>query len=422
MKNVLMATILFLVWTASAQPYSGGTGTAADPYQLGTADDLLGLSAASGDWDKHFVLTADIDLDGQTFLQAPIAPDISVGAGFQGTPFIGMFDGRGHTVFNLTITASTQDYVGLFGFVGVGGRIKNMGVVNVAIQGRGYVGGLAGKINLGELIACHADGSVNGTSSSAGGLVGENYGSTITFCHAVGPVVGATGVGGLVGANNGRLSACYADCSVVGTGQYSNAGGLVGYNEGNTTINCFAAGSVIGSIYVGGLVGTNGAALIHCYSVGSVGGDVAVAGLLGYNWGPLTACFWNIQTSGQGSGIGDGGSSDQVNGLTTAQMRIQATFLDAGWDFTNEALNGILDPWRMCADGVDFPRFNWETTDGDFACPGGVNAEDLDYHVSWWLMDNCTPANLYCGAADMNYSGAVDLADLSRFAANWMKQ
>jgi hypothetical protein len=43
--------------------YGGGAGTADDPYQIGTAVDLLQLGESSQDHGKCFVLSADLDLD-----------------------------------------------------------------------------------------------------------------------------------------------------------------------------------------------------------------------------------------------------------------------------------------------------------------------------------------------------------------------
>ena len=76
--------------------------------------------------------------------------------------------------------------------------------------------------------------------------------------------------------------------------------------------------------------------------------------------------------------------------------------------------------WRMCTDGIDYPHLNWESTKGDFTCPDGVNTEDLSYYTSHWLMNDCTSSNNYCGGADLNYSGVMDLADWTIFAENWL--
>ena len=53
---------LTIVSTAPAK-YSGGTGEPNDPYQTATAQDLIALGETPEDYDKHFILTADLDLD-----------------------------------------------------------------------------------------------------------------------------------------------------------------------------------------------------------------------------------------------------------------------------------------------------------------------------------------------------------------------
>ena len=58
----LLITICLVSLPAQAQ-YSSGTGDANDPYQIASADDLMLFGETSGDYDKHFILTADIDLD-----------------------------------------------------------------------------------------------------------------------------------------------------------------------------------------------------------------------------------------------------------------------------------------------------------------------------------------------------------------------
>ena len=69
-------------WETAPCKYAGGSGTAVDPYQISTAEDLMFLGESPEDYDKHFILTADIDLDpnlpgGKVFDRAVIAPDIN---------------------------------------------------------------------------------------------------------------------------------------------------------------------------------------------------------------------------------------------------------------------------------------------------------------------------------------------------------
>jgi hypothetical protein len=99
-----------------------GSGTALDPYQIATLDNLYWLSQTPAVWDRvydgswnvyHFELAADIDAtntaiwdNGKGF--SPI--------GNETDEFHGHFDGKGHTISNLTIDRSDEDNVGLFGF------------------------------------------------------------------------------------------------------------------------------------------------------------------------------------------------------------------------------------------------------------------------------------------------------------------
>ena len=112
--RVLVATavlLLNLVALPVQAKYSGGSGTAADPYQIATAADLIALGETPADYDKHFILTADIDLDPnlpgrKVFDKAVIAPDTNpndMHSDFQGTPFGGVFDGNGHAISHLSI-------------------------------------------------------------------------------------------------------------------------------------------------------------------------------------------------------------------------------------------------------------------------------------------------------------------------------
>jgi hypothetical protein len=192
-----------------------------------------------------------------------------------------------------------------------------------------------------------------------------------------------------------------------------------GANEG-TLRDCYATGGVDGNDSLGGLVGaTVGGTITFCYSAGKVGNGSGAGGLVGAcDITPNTACFWDIQTSEQDQGIG-GGFCGRVTGLTTAEMKIRAVFTGAGWDFVGEWANGDDDIWRMCANGVDYPRLSWEfSDDGDFACPNGVTIEDLAYLAGRWMAS--TPATV--GAADANGDGRVDLLDLAILSENWGRE
>jgi hypothetical protein len=199
----------------------------------------------------------DFTTAGYTELASPTANDGESWQpiGTQGDLFTGTFDGQGHEIRDLFINRPDEMYVGvgLFGVVGEGGIVQNIGVVNA-----------------------------NVTAGLVGGLVGTSVG-TVSNSYSTGSVAGEYGVGGLVGANAGNVSYCYSTGSVTGTGA---VGGLVGFNDYGTVSNSYSTGSVTGENYaVGGLVGQNayGGTVSNSYSTGSVTGGERVGGLVGVN-------------------------------------------------------------------------------------------------------------------------------------------
>jgi len=284
--------------------YSGGTGEPNNPYQIATAEDLMLLGESIEDYDKHFIMIDDIDLDPnlpgrKVFDRAVIAPDTNdVGFGFHGIPFTGVFNGDGYTISHLTIIG--KSYLGLFGQLGEWtaiGDITNLHVVDVNITGTGsYIGSLAG-LDKGNIIShCFSNGLVTG-SGCVGGLVGRNLDGDIIQCGSSAVVVGLEWVGGLVGSNTGNITGSYNTGAVTGD---DGVGGLVGDNPGNV-ISCYNTGTVRGDrYYIGGLVGFNHGGTILCsYAICTVQGNQDKGGgLVGLN-------------RGQGSG-GMGGSGSEA--------------------------------------------------------------------------------------------------------------
>ncbi len=205
-----------------AGTYSGGGGTEANPYQISAVNDWMELIGTSADWKKHFILTADLDFGGVAI--TPVARDTNPSSsGFQGTAFTGVFDGGGHVLRNFVINRPARDYVGLFGQVGSGGQVRNLGVEPLRVTGRLYVGGLCGYNKEGTITSCYATGAVNGYWN-VGGLCGENYSSgKITSCYATGAVSGTESVGGLCGVNWSTISGSFWDIQT--SGMTTSAGG-----------------------------------------------------------------------------------------------------------------------------------------------------------------------------------------------------
>jgi hypothetical protein len=360
-----------LVWG----PYGDGRGTAQDPYQIWTPQQMNAIGTVPNDWDKHFILMADVNMSIYTGTQYNI-----IGTSWDHA-FSGTFDGNGHIISNLTYTtAANISYVGVFGCVW-GGTIQNIGLENILISSNGYqVGGLVGT-NYGTITNCYAAGSISGINC-VGGLVGLNEsGGMLSSCYAFVSVSGQDSVGGLTGANrNGTNTSCYAAGSVIGE-RY--VGGLAGYTVGSTFTNCYAAGPISGISFVGGLVGFNDydSMLSFCYATGSVSGTDYVGGLVGHNRGLIDACFWDIQTSSVTDGVGNEDPDPAgAMGKTTAQMKTLSTFTSAGWDFVNV--------WGI-GNGQTYPYLKTLT---------GINP------------------------ADNNYDGTVDFLDLAILAEHWLEE
>lgn len=73
-KIPLLITICLVYFSAQAK-YSGGNGTANDPYQIITSENIILLGGSPSDYNKSFILTANIDLSGFSYDTALIVPD-----------------------------------------------------------------------------------------------------------------------------------------------------------------------------------------------------------------------------------------------------------------------------------------------------------------------------------------------------------
>ncbi len=404
--------------------YSGGSGTEENPYQIATVADWQTLMNTSDDWNKHFILTADLDLKGVALF--PI--------GNLSNMFTGVFDGNGHIISNAVINMPNSNYVGLFSCVQSVGQIRNLCINNIAITGKNYVGslvgdnggsltdccaigsisgnkyvgGLVGGNVGGNLTNCSASGLVSGSEWSVGGLVGDTFFGSFIACYATSTVIGDISIGGLIGDNSyGNITTCYATGLVIGS---ADVGGLVGENSGGNLTDCYTTGTASGNQYVGGLVGFTyeSANITNCYATSSVNGNLYVGGLVGYNRGcTIITCFWDVETSEQTTS--DGGMDK-----TTAEMKTRSTFTNAGWDFVGEKANGTEDIWSIC-EGTDYPRLTWQIPAADWLCPDGVGMEDFSYLAQFWMIPE--GGN---NPADLDKDNAVGISDLIIFCEQWL--
>ena len=231
-----------------------GAGTAENPYKIQNVDDLklLAENVNSGVTykDKHFKLTADIDLKNEEW--TPIGTKVYVGEFGQSESryFQGTFDGNGHQITKLKITGGS--YAGLFGNVW-GATIQNCNVTG-EINGYNYTGGIVGSANVNTKIRnCSFQGNVEGNGENRGGIVGDtSSGCEVSGCFVTGTVTGGKRVGGIAGNGAGTIENCYALADVTATGV--NAGGIAGYAYGITIENCYYSGKVSAK-WAGGIAG-----------------------------------------------------------------------------------------------------------------------------------------------------------------------
>ena len=325
--------------------FAGGTGTANDPYQIATAEELWDFAELvnGGKTDASAILTDDIDLnpdmkideDGKVTNGNELDQWTPIGTSID-NPYEGTFNGDGHTISGLYIDRSDNDQ-GLFRYVGSSGKIEKLSVSG-DISGHLYVGGIAGQNN-GNVINCTFSGTVSGISY-VGGVVGYN-GASVKNCYNTGAVSGSgLYVGGVVGLNGGSVENCYNTGTVNGSAASSNVGGVVGWNDSGTVTNCYNTGAVNSSgNYVGGVVGWNSGS------------------------GIVTDCYFLQDTAEKGIGNDDSGDADP---LTVEAFKKQENFTD--WDF------GSTNTWTIHPVlGRPVLNKNWE---------GGDGSPDSPYEIS----------------------------------------
>jgi hypothetical protein len=362
------AIVAFLCLFSSVFAYSGGDGTEAEPYQIGTISDWQQLMSTPTDWNELFIMTADVNLYG-----IPLTP-----IGNSTINFTGTLNGDGHIISNAVIHQPGNNYVGLFGCI-AGGKIKKLCLKNVDVIGSSYVGGLAGEILTN----------------------GPGVYPRIEYCYITGYITGSSYVGGLIGNNSyGTISNCYSAGNVNASSSTAYTGGLVGYNSDSTISNCYSTSDVNAastSNYAGGLVGYNYGSISDCYSAGSVAAPASHAGgLLGYNGGYNSNCFWDTQTSGLSVGVASGSSTGVIGKITT-DMKILSTFAGAGWDISD--VNGRDAEWFMYQNGETYPKITFFVY--------------CDYSIPVPLTGDGTQLNPY------QISSPQDFITLSQYGAAW---
>ena len=320
--------------------FSGGAGTAADPYKISTARDLKYLKKYStegyGSNSAEYFLaaaykqTADID-----FNQTSLTP-----VGTEAAPFGGHYDGQGHSLDNFVV--SIDDYAGVFGVI-ANGTVENLVIGNKAsvtttVNTKG-AGAIVGKLVAGTVSGCTNNAPVNCSETSGnsyvGGIVGLVHNTTasvsISECVNNGAVRGNIFVGGIAGSvNAGSYSASVYKCinNAAVTANGSNAGGIAGALYKGTVNLCYGGKATVSSNYPtggsiikspsrsGGLVGImnnanawviNSSSRAFVWTTGNNAENykAAAGGLVGYintAGGHIVNCVhWNMQVANTGA-------------------------------------------------------------------------------------------------------------------------
>lgn len=382
-----------------------GAGTAAAPYLISTASELLALSNLCGTLSagcaSSYQLTTDIDLSATIALTA---------IGTSSAPFAGTFDGNGKTIKGVTIAASTS-VNGLFSYLAAGGQIKNLTLTKVNVAGQNDVGALvgisagtisnvsvagnvAGKDRVGGLVGTAQAGSqISGSVSTAdvsasvdraGGLIGVATDAVVTSSSASGTITSAGVAGGLVAEASGSSATSFTSCAANGSVTATSiGGGLIGNGGANTSIvSSSASGAVTLSsvstskVKGGGLVGAfAGTKISRSYASGKVtvsallltASDSGFGGLVGLqSSGDTSDAYATGATSGANGGPAGGLIGNMSGGTVARSYAVGAvsigtakggfigsysggTFADNYWD---QSATGITDAYKGAGGSV----------------------------------------------------------------------
>jgi hypothetical protein len=191
------------------------------------------LNNTRNDLSGKYILLNNIELTSDT-----LGADDGAGwnpIGDSSNAFKGIFNGNEYAIRNLWIDRPSINYVGLFGYIYGGAKIRNLSVdidsSKGGVIGQTYVDGIAGRVGSSSITDSYSTGNVSGTSN-VGGISGNAaYSSSITNSYSTG--------------------------DVSGTGNY--VGGIAGYVYNSTIIDNAAINKEVnGSSYVNRIVGSIG--------------------------------------------------------------------------------------------------------------------------------------------------------------------
>lgn len=234
-------------------------------------------------------LEADIDLSGSEFTPIPI--------------FSGTFDGKGHAISGLSLTADGS-VQGLFRFLTATAVVQDLVVKGDIHPGgsRSQVGAIAGQ-NEGQILRCSFEGQLSG-GDQVGGIVGINtVTGVIKDCLVSGTVHGDHFVGGIAGENAGVIRGC-SNQALINTTPQQNDISISDITMDSLT-NAEAANTVTD---IGGIAGISSGVIRECKNNGDIGYPhmgYNIGGIAGTQSGYIADCEnrGNIQGRKEVGGI-----------------------------------------------------------------------------------------------------------------------
>ncbi len=256
-------------------------------FHLQTAEQLAGMAKLVNDntanfKDKTVYLDNDLDLGGHEWIS------IGNGANTAGGSFQGIFDGQSHVVYNLYshegLKSENKDNNnnlyrnGLFGAI-YNATVQNLGIENADIvipmndtstYGKGI---LVDWMTYSTIKNCYTTGSITGGSyieKFIGGIAGFlNGNNSISQCYSTAAITGNydgeyyaeqegglepmdcwDSLGGIVGASyTGQvtISDCWFGGEIVVNSIQAPVGGIIGFGQGVSMVNCLVATKGIGN-------------------------------------------------------------------------------------------------------------------------------------------------------------------------------
>jgi len=256
-------------------------------FHLQTAEQLAGMAKLVNDntanfKDKTVYLDNDLDLGGHEWISIGNGANTAVGS------FQGIFDGQSHVVYNLYshegLKSENKDNNnnlyrnGLFGAI-YNATVQNLGIENADIvipmndtstYGKGI---LVDWMTYSTIKNCYTTGSITGGSyieKFIGGIAGFlNGNNSISQCYSTAAITGNyngeyyaeqegglepmdcwDSLGGIVGASyTGQvtISDCWFGGEIVVNSIQAPVGGIIGFGQGVSMVNCLVATKGIGN-------------------------------------------------------------------------------------------------------------------------------------------------------------------------------